>query len=104
MTRVRNIKAGKQSVIPQRLRTDVLAGAAPETLLKGDRKETENQAADRIEKKYLARAVTPLKAIRGKCVQCQGGKVKEIAKCQVTDCALHPFRMESNPFRKKSGS
>jgi hypothetical protein len=25
----------------------------------------------------------------------------EVAACTVTSCALHPFRLGSNPFRKK---
>lgn len=99
MNEKRVVRQRTTASIPQRLRTDV--AVAPEALVKGDKKETENQAAERIETKYLARAVTPLKAIRAKCVQCQGGKVKEIAKCQAKTCALWPFRMESNPYHGK---
>jgi hypothetical protein len=71
--------------------------ATPQSLVK-TKEETEDQAIARIEAKYLQRATTPLRAIRAKCVQCQGGQVKQVAKCEATSCALHPFRMEHNPY------
>jgi hypothetical protein len=46
----------------------------------------------------------PLKAIRKKCIDCSGGSVKEVARCEITDCALHPFRMGKNPNRKGKGN
>lgn len=39
-------------------------------------------------------------AIRRKCIDCMGGYVGEIADCSITDCALWPFRMGRDPFRK----
>ena len=39
------------------------------------------------------RAQNPLKAIRGKCLDCCCGSG--------SDCPLWPFRMGTNPFRKK---
>lgn len=65
------------------------------------KRETEEQASIRIEARYLTRATTPLRAIRAKCVQCQAGRVKEIARCKEESCALHPFRMEKNTFHSK---
>jgi hypothetical protein len=47
------------------------------------------------------RAQNPLKAIRGKCLDCCSGNAAEVRKCVATDCALWPFRMGTNPFRKK---
>lgn len=64
--------------------------------------ETDVQKANRIEAKYIARATTPLRAIRAMCVQCTGVQPKRIAECTSTGCALHPFRMETNPFHSKS--
>jgi len=64
--------------------------------------ETEDQKSKRIESKYIARAVTPLRAIRAMCVQCTGIQPRRIAECTATGCALHPFRMETNPFHSKS--
>jgi hypothetical protein len=46
------------------------------------------------------RAQNPLSAIRDKCLDCCSGNAAEVRKC-VVDCALWPFRMGMNPFRKK---
>jgi hypothetical protein len=47
------------------------------------------------------RAQNPLKAIREKCLDCCCGNASEVRKCVAVDCALWPFRMGTNPFRKK---
>jgi hypothetical protein len=47
------------------------------------------------------RAQNPLNAIRAKCIDCCCGNAAEVRKCVATDCALWPFRMGTNPFRKK---
>jgi hypothetical protein len=47
------------------------------------------------------RAQNPLRAIREKCLDCCCGNAAEIRKCVAFDCALWPFRMRTNPFRKK---
>jgi hypothetical protein len=47
------------------------------------------------------RAQNPLRAIREKCVDCCCGNAAEVRKCVVDDCPLWPFRMSTNPFRKK---
>ena len=47
------------------------------------------------------RAQNPLKAIREKCIDCCCGDTSEVRKCVAFDCALWPFRMGKNPFRKK---
>lgn len=44
--------------------------------------------------------VSPLKAIRNKCLNCAGSR-GEVRKCELVDCELHPFRFGKNPFRKK---
>ena len=41
--------------------------------------------------------MTPLKAIRQKCLDCCCGQANEVKKCLCTDCTLHPFRMGKNP-------
>ena len=46
-------------------------------------------------------AQNPLKAIREKCIDCCCGNTAEVRKCVAVDCALWPFRMSTNPFRKK---
>ena len=47
------------------------------------------------------RAQNPQKAIREKCLDCCCGNAAEIRKCVAVDCSLWPFRMGTNPFRKK---
>lgn len=42
-----------------------------------------------------------LKAIRAKCLDCCGEMPSVVRECEITACALHPYRMGSNPFRKK---
>lgn len=43
--------------------------------------------------------ISPLKAIRAKCIDCSAGSVEEVKSCPVTDCPLYPFRMGKNPYR-----
>jgi hypothetical protein len=47
------------------------------------------------------RAQNPLKAIREKCLDCCCENAAEVRKCIAVDCPLWPFRMGTNPFRKK---
>ena len=47
------------------------------------------------------RAQNPLKAIREKCLDCSCGNAAEVRKCVAIDCTLWPYRMGTNPFRKK---
>jgi len=41
--------------------------------------------------------LTPMKAMRAKCMQCCCNQVLEIRLCTITDCALHPYRMGRRP-------
>lgn len=45
--------------------------------------------------------MTPLKAIRLKCLDCCCGSSYEVEQCPCEDCTLYPFRFGKNPFRKK---
>ncbi len=47
--------------------------------------------------------LTPLKAIRQKCLECSGWVAPEVRRCEITNCALYPYRMGSNPERKGIG-
>jgi len=47
--------------------------------------------------------LTPLKAIRAKCLECSGGSVGEVRNCLVPECALFPFRFGTNPSRRGIG-
>ena len=48
-------------------------------------------------------ALTPVKAIRRKCLDCMAGSRKEVRFCLQRDCPLYPYRMGSNPKRKGVG-
>jgi hypothetical protein len=43
--------------------------------------------------------MSPLKAIRAHCLDCQAGSAQEVAKCMALRCPSWPFRMGSNPYR-----
>lgn len=47
--------------------------------------------------------LTPLKAIRAKCIDCSGGSVYEPANCTVERCPLYIYREGHNPKRKGVG-
>ena len=44
--------------------------------------------------------LSPLKAIRAKCIDCCGGSKSYIATCGIPDCPLYPYRLGKNPNRK----
>jgi len=43
------------------------------------------------------KTLTPIKAIRAKCMQCSNWQHSEVKKCPVTDCALWPYRFGKKP-------
>lgn len=47
--------------------------------------------------------MTPLKAIRAKCVDCCCGQLKEVNLCPSEDCPLWLYRFGHNPNRKGIG-
>ena len=47
--------------------------------------------------------MTPLKAIRAKCLDCCCGVMSEVRLCSMTDCPLHQFRDGHKPNRKGLG-
>lgn len=47
--------------------------------------------------------MTPLKAIRAKCLDCCCGIMSEVRQCVMKDCPLFPFRDGHNPNRKGLG-
>ena len=47
--------------------------------------------------------ISPLKAIRKKCLDCSCDSVKEVRLCLIKSCALYPFRFGHNPNRKNVG-
>ena len=44
--------------------------------------------------------LTPMKAIRAKCMDCSAGSYKEVKLCPITECSLYPYRFGHNPARK----
>lgn len=42
-------------------------------------------------------ALTPIKAIRAKCLECSCGQQKEIRLCTIKSCSLYPYRMGHRP-------
>lgn len=52
------------------------------------------------ESKDDAKILTPLRAIRAKCLDCSGGSPKETRECVMLDCPLYPYRMGKSPNRK----
>lgn len=45
--------------------------------------------------------MSPMKAIRQKCLECSCGSPTEVKECKVTKCPLYEFRFGKNPNRKK---
>ena len=41
--------------------------------------------------------LTPVKAIRAKCLDCCCEQVSEVRECTIKDCALFPYRMGKRP-------
>lgn len=46
--------------------------------------------------------MTPVKAIRAKCLDCCCGSADEVRLCPCTDCPLYEFRFGKNPNIKLS--
>ena len=47
--------------------------------------------------------MTPLKAIRLKCLECSAGNAQEVRLCVIPDCNLYQYRMGHNPKRAGIG-
>ncbi|MGA2775652.1 MAG: hypothetical protein ABSE81_06295 [Candidatus Omnitrophota bacterium] len=43
--------------------------------------------------------LTPVKAIRAKCLDCSGFQPSEVRRCESEDCPLFPYRLGKNPNR-----
>lgn len=41
--------------------------------------------------------LTPMKAIRKKCLECCNGQVKEVKLCTIKKCALYVYRSGHRP-------
>ncbi len=47
--------------------------------------------------------LTPLKAIRQKCLECSGSSYKGVRLCSLTNCPVYLYRMGHNPNRHGIG-
>ena len=45
----------------------------------------------------MIKTLTPLKAIRVKCLDCSCNQRKEVRECVIKDCSLFPYRMGKRP-------
>ena len=45
--------------------------------------------------------MTPMKAIRAKCLDCCCGSSHEVGLCPCADCPLHSYRFGKRPNREK---
>lgn len=45
--------------------------------------------------------LSPVEAIRRKCLDCCGGQFTEVRLCEAVTCTLWPFRAGRHPFTKK---
>jgi len=43
--------------------------------------------------------LTPIKAIRAKCIDCCAGSRTEVRICHIDYCPLHPYRMGKRPAK-----
>ena len=41
--------------------------------------------------------MTPMKAIRAKCLDCCAGQVAEVRRCELKNCPLFPYRTGHRP-------
>lgn len=47
--------------------------------------------------------LTPIKAIRAKCLDCSNNQYSEIRECQIKSCSLYPYRLGKRP-KKDTGN
>lgn len=49
----------------------------------------------------MGKTLSPIKAIRKKCLDCSGESPAEVRECPVRDCILFPFRFGMMPKTAK---
>lgn len=45
----------------------------------------------------MNKPLTPIKAIRARCLDCCAGQPQEVRYCTIPDCSLYPYRMGKRP-------
>lgn len=48
--------------------------------------------------------LTPMRAIRAKCLDCSGGSLTEVRECRVMYCPLRPYRSGKKPGKTLTAS
>jgi hypothetical protein len=43
--------------------------------------------------------MSPLKALRARCIDCKAGELSEVRRCAHLDCPAWPYRMGTNPWQ-----
>ncbi len=81
---------------------NLLEGASPDECT-AEQSLAENYAFTQGLSPKFPTGTSPAKAIRRKCVDCMGGHIEEIARCEITNCALWPYRMGAIHFTAKLG-
>lgn len=51
----------------------------------------------------MSERVTPLRAIRKKCLECSCGSKSEVKQCPILACPLYPYRDGHSPARQGIG-
>jgi len=46
------------------------------------------------------KTLTPMSAIREKCLECCTWSWREVKKCPCNDCAIYPYRFGKNPKKE----
>ena len=41
--------------------------------------------------------LTPMRAMRAKCLDCCGGSSSEVRRCEIAGCPLHEYRLGHRP-------
>jgi hypothetical protein len=63
-------------------------------------RDPRSMSADELQQLGHAR-VSPLRALRLKCLDCCNGSAQEVRLCTAVDCPSWPFRMGRSPWRRK---
>jgi hypothetical protein len=51
----------------------------------------------------MTKTLSPLRAIRAKCLDCSAAVALEVRHCELDDCPLYPYRLGHNPARAGKG-
>lgn len=58
-----------------------------------------NVVTSNRERRMRVTKITPMKAIRAKCIDCSCGEKKEVRLCPIEWCPLWPYRMGKRPAK-----